>query len=108
MSWDIDLMGEIDGHPVNLGSWNYTHNTNRMIREAGFTDWSMDEIQGMSAREFATRLGRAIDTLVIKPEQFREMDAQNGWGSYDTLVPVLRELHDQARRFPSATMHASF
>lgn len=108
MGWDIYLVGEIDGNSVELGWWNYTHNCNGMIRDAGFTDWSMEAINGMSAEAFAQKLDLAIAALEREPTRFSEMDPPNGWGSYDTLLPKLREILGRCRAYPSAKMSASF
>lgn len=31
MSWDAYLCAEVDGHDIEIKSWNYTHNCNRMM-----------------------------------------------------------------------------
>ena len=108
MSWDADLVGEIDGHPVHLRGWNYTHNTSRMVyailrrRE---TWWG--RLNGMTGLEAQAYLGRIIDSLAADPDKFRAMNPENGWGDYDSFLNVLMEMRAAACKFPSARWETS-
>jgi hypothetical protein len=102
MSWDAEFDGS---------AWNYTHNTNGMIAAAyetvtgtetkpsdfpilgkiiGPTWWL--RLDGMSGAEGSEYLGQIIKGLEADPERFRAMNPENGWGSYDRLLEVLREM----------------
>jgi hypothetical protein len=105
MSWDADFDGS---------SWNYTHNTNGMIAAAyeavtgeqtercggplgkviGAAWW--DRLDGMTGAQGAEYLGQIIEGLEADPARFREMNPENGWGSYDTLLEVLRKMRDHS------------
>lgn len=37
-----------------------------------------------------------LDALEADPEQYRAMNPENGWGSYDSLLGVLREMRDRS------------
>lgn len=101
MSWDAYFDG---------GAWNYTHNTNRMIAAAyeaatgetteqcggslgaiiGPAWWN--RLNGMTGRDGAAYLGQIISGLESDPDRFRAMNPANGWGDYDRLLDVLREM----------------
>lgn len=102
MSWDAGFDGQ---------GWNYTHNTNKMIAAAyeaatgiktepsdfpilgpiiGPTWWK--RLDGMTGREGSEYLGQIIHGLETFPEQYRAMNPSNGWGDYDSLLQVLREM----------------
>lgn len=101
MSWDADFDGR---------SWNYTHNTNRMIAAAyeaatgeGTANGSgvlgpvigpawWDRLNGLTGREGAALLALITDALEADPERYRAMNPENGWGSYDSLLSILREM----------------
>lgn len=101
MSWDVELEAVIDGHPVTLvESVNYTHNCNGMIRDAGFAEWPY-EIDGMLSDVFTRKLGSAIYNLKADPRRYQAMNPENGWGSYETLLPVLERILVEFDRFPS-------
>lgn len=107
MSWDIWLKTELDGHEVSVwGGRNYTHNCNRMIRDAGLPEWPYS-VEGWRAGELYERLDEVIANLVANPKKYQAMDPPNGWGSYDTLIPAIREVRDQCQKYPSAIVGMS-
>lgn len=103
MSWDAYF----DGH-----AWNYTHNTNRMIAAAledhagietpqcggslgpviGPAWWK--RLENAGAAEGQAYLGLLITCLEADPAKYRAMNPENGWGDYDRLLVVLREMRD--------------
>lgn len=102
MSWDIHLQTVVDAHEIDFGrEFNYTHNTNQMVREAGFTEFPY-EVDKMNAGVFCERLFAAIEALRADPHRFRAMNPDNGWGTLDGLVGVLTEMHDAYDPYPSA------
>lgn len=114
MSWDADLVCDCCGHAT--GQWNYTHNTNRMIADAresiGHADahelgsthpimkaigppW-YEVLDGMPGSEGARYLSDIITALEADPQRYRSMNPENGWGSYDSLLSVLREMRERS------------
>lgn len=109
MSWDAYLVSccITCGHKENHGSWNYTHNCNQMIsvvvEEMGHalkTHWLIghmgkswfEVLDGMSGKDGATFLCDVVARLEADPERFRAMNPPNGFGSYETLIPVLSDM----------------
>jgi len=95
-----------------IGWWNTTHNINGMIAAAyesasgegteqcggplgnaiGPAWWRrLDGATGEDGRKY---LAAIIGGLEADPERFRAMNPPNGWGSYDGLLGVLREMRD--------------
>lgn len=124
MSWDAYL--ETDGC-AELEWWNYTHNTNAMIEAVvgdaiaatpepfwsalgndtmGRGAWWM-LLDGLSGQEGAELLDRIASGLAAQPERFRAMNPPNGWGDYDRLLAVLREMCAAGARHPAATWRTS-
>lgn len=107
MSWDIWLATELDGHEVEVcESTNYTHNTNAMIREAGFTEFPYG-VDGWTADRFTSCLFAAIEAMRSDRPKFRAMNPANGWGDADHLIEVLTTMADKFDRFPSAIVRVS-
>lgn len=95
-----------------ISDWNYTHNTNGMIAAAyeavsgeqtdqcggplgpaiGAAWW--DRLDGASGEAGKAYLSQIITGLEADPERYRAMNPPNGWGSYDSLLSVLREMRD--------------
>jgi len=99
-------------------SWNYTHNTNEMIatvlEEHGAkmeSHWLIGHmgkswftlLNGLSGRAGAKFLQIVVDGLERDPDRFVAMNPPNGWGSYDTLLPKLREMLAASRHYPNDT-----
>lgn len=108
MSWDADFDG---------GSWNYTHNTNAMIAAAleAVTGAKTPELEdhplakvigptwykrldGLNGREGADLLAAIITGLEADPDRYRAMNPENGWGSYDGVLTVLKEMREASGR----------
>ena len=119
MSWDADLEETCAacGHVENYGSWNYTHNCNHMIgavvEELGHeleTHWLIGHmgkswfyvLHGMSGKDGHAFLQQILQRLQADPARFQAMNPENGWGSYETLLPVLRNMRQRSYEHPAA------
>lgn len=116
MSWNATLIDD-RGHEEHRV--NYTHNTNGMIGEAlksagmdqpetenGF--WSvvgpqwwkqLDEMPGADSVKY---LGTIIDQFEKSPDKYRAMNPDNGWGSYDQLLGILKDMRNAVPEWPTA------
>lgn len=126
MSWDAHLTDD-RGHEE--GWWNYTHNCNGMInaqlsaselRDGALRWWARRDrpeviarieageiggswwqvLDGMEGPQGAALLGQIIRGLEADPERFRAMNPPNGWGDYDSLLSVLRDMHKSVPEWP--------
>ena len=116
MSWDVSL---IDDRGHYEGDWNCTHNVNGMIAAAfetvtgqateqcdgplgpaiGAAWWK--RLDGASGHDGKTYLADIIKGLEADPARFRAMNPVNGWGDYDSLLGVLREMRDRVPDWPT-------
>jgi hypothetical protein len=125
MSWDAYYSAQtVDGPASIVCDKNFTHNTNEMIEAAlgleptglGVADrilfgkgrrpwyWQLDGATGADGREL---LGRIVSEFEANPDKYRAMDSPNGWGTYDHLLPVLREMRDACTTYPVGRWEAS-
>jgi hypothetical protein len=114
MSWDATLETT-----ETIASFNFTHNTNGMIAAAyeaasgeqtpecggplgkiiGAAWWrKLDGASGCDGRAY---LDQIIKGLTSDPARFRAMNPANGWGDYDGLLGVLREMRNAVPDEPS-------
>jgi hypothetical protein len=97
-----------------IGWWNYTHNTSQMIYDA--CKWAgidlgederwyqhLDGMNGIAGRRY---LDTIIRQLEAEPERYQRMNPPNGWGSYDSLLVVLKEMRE-ASDGKNVVWHAS-
>ena len=105
MGWDIWLVTEVDGKEVTIGDdFNYTHNTNPMLRVTGLEIY---EVDGMKCGEFIDKVKAVVRDMEDNREKYDAMNPSNGWGSRESLLGVLREIIDSWSDYPSATVSAS-
>lgn len=104
MSWDLTIIVD-DNHECRHveHDWNYTHNTNPMIRAAGLDAWASG-VDGMACFELERRLRRVLFEFDRAPSRFRAMNPPNGWGDFDRLRDVLREIADVCQEHPMSTV----
>lgn len=93
MGWDIEIREntcETCGLSHEVGGWQLTYNLSEMVRSAGaykiFANHSTTGPEGLEILE------RAVLALESDPDRFRKMNPANGWGSYDGLLKVFREM----------------
>lgn len=127
MSWDASLKATdtrdcgtaVEESAQELGWWNYTHNTNAMIAAAyqamtgettpqcggplgrviGEAWW--ERLNGATGEAGRDYLSQIIKGLEADPARFRAMNPPNGWGDYDGLLGVLRDMRDRVTEEPS-------
>lgn len=103
MSYDIWLEADLGGpEPIRVSpGWNYTSNCAPMWRDAGA---DLAEFDGKLALECLPILRAAIAELKANRQKYESMDPENGWGSYESLVPSLTRLAEQFECAPNATV----
>ncbi len=94
--WVIEYPGQEEPY-----SWSYTQNCAEMWRVAGA---DLAAFHQRLAAECEPLLREAIKKLRRWPSFFRSMNPKNGWGSYDTLIPMLESLANAMRDAPQATV----
>lgn len=102
MSWDVWI--HCNGIKFEDAYWNYTHNCNAMMRDAGY-DW-VYHLDMQQVNETLPQFQAMIETLKANPEKYRAMNPPNGWGNYDELVDILEKMmirsKEIADRVPNA------
>lgn len=108
MSLDITFT-EI--RPTDVHSQNITHNLNRMAEAAGIYQclWRPEECVPpiTKARELAVLLAPAIADMKARSPHYMRFNAENGWGTFDQLVPWLEKLYAACMEHPDADISVS-
>lgn len=112
MSLDVYLRFDIDTggaeHTVSVFDANYTHNCGLMAKEAGVYDvvWRPEENGVTCAADLIAPLRQGIAAMEDDPKRFIALNPSNGWGSYETFLPWLREYLQACVKFPKAAVVA--
>jgi hypothetical protein len=103
MSLDIYLS---DAAGERVHSQNITHNLNTMAEHAGLYKplWDPEGVGITHARQLIGPLRRGLADMILRPDDFRQFDPPNKWGSYDGFVPWLLELLLACEQHPNATV----
>lgn len=105
MSLDVYLETQMDDNRTKLlFSANYTHNCNTMAHVAGlyYPVWRPDEIDINFAHQLIPYLRKGIAEMERDPKKFVALNPSNGWGSYDTFLPWLKNYLQACEKYPKA------
>lgn len=72
---------------------NYTHNVTKMAAAAGIYEavWRPEEKGYTMAGHLIIPLREGIAKMEADPAKFIALNPENGWGSYETFLPWLKE-----------------
>ena len=115
MSLDLYLQVSVDvggsePHIVTLWQASYTHNCNTMAEAAGIYKhvWRPEELSEIkTAADLIEPLRAGIQRMEDDPMRFIALNPENGWGSYETFLPWLKQYLAACIEYPKATIDAS-
>jgi hypothetical protein len=85
---------------------NYTHNVTPMWAKAGVYD-ALYMSDGRTAKEYVDALEHGVADMVAKPAEYISLNANNGWGTYDTALPWLQKVLIAFKENPEAVIRVS-
>ena len=119
MSLDVYLMGEKKAkchyceqdlpELETLYTDNITHNLGQMAEKAGLYIylWRPDEHGLTKAKQLIPFLKKGLEKLQSTPEIFKELNPENGWGTYEHLVKFVEEYILACDKYPESTIDIS-
>lgn len=89
--------------------WNVTHNLGSMADKAGvyYACWRPEEKGWKTAADITPALEKGLTKLQNNPEQYKALNPDNGWGSYDGLVEFVTEYLKACKKYPDAEIEVS-
>lgn len=100
MGLDISLNdGEIVLHEQNI-----THNLGKMAEKLGIYTILWGHKRVANAGKIVEPLTQAIDKMKSCPDEYRQFDASNGYGTYDDFLPWLIELRNNCENYPESSI----
>ena len=105
MSWsfymEIDTGGPEPG--TVTGDLNCTYNVSPMFYKALPFDDGIRGIEGLRGEEALEPLRGGVKAMEDNPDEYKAMNPENGWGSYEGALDTLRELVKWCVEHPKAT-----
>lgn len=91
---------------IDVFDINITHNLNIMADLAGIYEviWRPDELGVVFADEILPELEAGLRNLKSNPNEYRELNPENGWGSYEVLVEVVTAYIQACKENPNAVI----
>ena len=106
MSLDVYLK-DVDGSYVF--EYNITHNLAKMASSAGLYEVLWDALdQGYTcAEQLITKLEQGIIELVCNENQYKKLNPENGWGTYEGLLRFAGKYLKACKQYPNALIEVS-
>ena len=76
---------------------NVTYNVSTMLRRAGIHPAILS---GMTVKEVRPVIDHACDLMADNPDYFRQFEAVNGWGTYETTFKFVTNLNEYLESAP--------
>lgn len=111
MSLDVYLTIGVDVggvEPVEMGLFdgNITHNVIPMWSKAGVYK-ALYESDGKLAGEIAETLASGVEAMRSRPNEYKALNPENGWGDYDGALQWLGDYAEACRKYPKAVIRVS-
>lgn len=115
MSWNLNMVVDIGNERTAdvFDGINYTYNVSAMYYRA-FDDGNellnikgIRRLEGLSGEEAKPLLEKAIKNMMRKPEIYKNLNPDNGWGNYEGALSTLEQLLKWAEYAPKARFHIS-
>lgn len=88
MSYDVEIRPKSQPPSVDYYG-NVTYNVTKMLRLAGIHPEVMN---GLDAGIAHTVVVHALAAMEANPDYFRQFEAENGWGTYETTLDFVKQL----------------
>lgn len=95
MSWDVILENNDDFSEIDV--CNYSYNVSPMFKKAGL---NFVELNERNATEVSRILTDVIIRMTEKPNDYRELNPSNGWGTYEGAIGFLAKIIKQCLLYP--------
>lgn len=104
MSYDVYLEAPTGGEPASIWDRNHTSNTAWMWCEAGCDISAFD---GCSAAALGQAAYEAILAISSDVPKYRAVEPGNGWGTVESTLAFLHDIHNACTRWPATTVRVS-
>jgi len=106
---DSDLIVEQEFETNVVFDYNITHNLGPMAKAAGIYMelWRPEELGITKAVQLIEPLREGLHRLKVEPNNYKELNPDNGWGDYEGLVKFVSSYLDACYDYPDADVEAS-
>lgn len=91
MSLDIGIHAKRE---IEIFESNITYNLAPMYYKCIDKELGLKKLNNMSCKEALPILQNAINDLIENQEEYEKLNPKNGWGSYDGLLEVIKDMRN--------------
>ena len=91
MSLDINITAKRE---VEIYECNITYNLAPMYYKCIDKEKGLKKLDNMSCKEALPIINNAITDLLNNADEYRKLNPENGWGSYEGLLSKLQEIRN--------------
>lgn len=104
MSLDLSLVCEHCGNAAE--TFNSTYNVSPMWYHIYPEDEKMVDIDGMTGKEAAPKLSKAVREMINQREYMLTLEPENEWGNYKRFLAFLQEILYVSEEQPNSVWEA--
>jgi hypothetical protein len=91
MSLDVSIIAK---RPIEIYEGNITYNLAPMYYKAIDKDLGLKKLNGMSTQDAIPILNNAIKDMIKNADEYKKLNPENGWGTYDGLLEQFRAMRN--------------
>lgn len=91
MSVDLSIKAK---RLVEIYETNITYNLAPMYYKAIDKELGLKKIKGMSCKKALPIIENAIKDMIDNKEEYKKLNPENGWGTYDGLLEKFKEIRN--------------
>jgi hypothetical protein len=91
MSLDIYITAKRE---VDIYERNVTYNLAKMYYKCIDKEKGFRKLDGMNCKEALPIVENAIRDMLVNADEYRKLNPENGWGSYEGLLATLQEMRN--------------
>ena len=104
MSLDISITAKRE---VEIFESNITYNLAPMYYKCIDEEKGLKKLDNMSCKEALPIINNAITDLLNNADEYRKLNPENGWGSYEGLLTALQEMRNCCENNPDGIINVS-
>lgn len=86
---------------------NVTYNLSEMYYKCIDKEKGFKKLDGMNCKEALPIINNAIQDMLNNADEYRKLNPENGWGSYEGLLSSLQEMRNCCENNPDGTISIS-
>ncbi len=102
MSLDINITAKRE---TEIYESNVTYNLSKMYYKCIDKEKGFKKLDGMNCKKALPIINNAIQDMLNNADEYRKLNPENGWGSYEGLLKTLQDMRNCCESNPDGTIN---